>query len=671
MPANVDIVQLCLWATLVGVSQCLISCDFEDSLCDWSDLSNSTYHWTRHPGPTADFTSGPHNDHTFKDAAGHFLYTNGDRASRSAVARLRSNTITLTSNVNFTFWYNMNGNGIGNVSLIRENNDTSAGIVLWVRHGRQGFNWLESHISLNPGTFQLQFESTVSRPYGSDIALDDIKLLSETQVVRTRPPSTSTIETTQTSEGMSTTTGSKCNVHDPGLIMSGSCNFETNGTCGYTSSGGPLHWGLAQGKRGYINVIPGDHGTGTGHYMYLGTDKTGSSPGYTASLVSPALGKNTLACLQFAYIITSGLPITLNVYAETSGQRRLLASITTHTMTSWTLRENITLCADTSTKIVFEAANKSHSASVGLDDVNVTSGDCNDSYRHTAGHQSTMVTTLPLPTRTSRSSKSAGYRTFTPTKDQPAVTPSTSATLATTSKNGQIVVTPSTPATTSTNGQTAVSQSSWVTTATTSTKGQTSVMLTTLARPFSTSSQTENNPSMKNSLSPSAAPSSQSLETTGTTSGSDYLASPSTTGGSVTTGGTAATTISNIHTTSFQDNITTSSDATSTIIEPSTISSNSKGPSVQTSPSVTASTHLPRSTTPSSGRHEQSSQGGLSYDDKVVLIVVACGALLIAGVVITVWRLRVRRKLNVPDIPSTLDTSIELQANIYKHSTHM
>lgn len=90
------------------------------------------------------------------DAAGHFLYTNGDRASRSAVARLRSNTITLTSYVNFTFWYNMNGNGIGNVSLIRENNDTSAGIVLWIRHGRQGFNWLESHISLNPGTFQVR-----------------------------------------------------------------------------------------------------------------------------------------------------------------------------------------------------------------------------------------------------------------------------------------------------------------------------------------------------------------------------------------------------------------------------------------------------------------------------------------------------------------------------------
>ncbi|XP_046545744.1 MAM and LDL-receptor class A domain-containing protein 1-like [Haliotis rubra] len=642
---------------MTGAAQCLISCDFEDGLCGWSDLSNSSYDWTRHSGPTADFTSGPGNDHTFKDVAGHYVYTNGDRAARSSVAQLRSNTVTLTSSVNLTFWYHMNGNGIGNVSLIREDNDTDDGIVLWSRHGRQGLNWLESHVTLDPGTFQLQFESTVSHPYGSDIALDDIRLWSEPHVTRTRPPPTSTIETTLTSaQGTSTTTAWNCNVQSPaGVLMSGSCDFETNGTCGYTSSGGPLQWGLTQGRKGYLHVIPGDHGTGTGHYMYLATENISSRSGDMAKLTSPALELNTSACLQFAYIITSGDPITLTVYAETSGQQRLVASITTHGMTSWRVRENVTLCADTSTKIVFESTKKSYASFIGLDDINVISGDCNGSYSHTTSHQSTLVTSTPSSDSTSSSPTSTAHTNFTPTEG----------------------------------GQTVVPTSSSVSSSTASTKGQTSVSLTTPSSsplrqssstkltghsfPYTeeTSPETTHASAQQSERSSSPASYSVSVEVAGSVSDSSSLANPSTEGNSATT---EETVISDTHTTSCQDNSTTIPEAKSTITvlsAASETSNNNKGSSAQTSPSVTSRTRLPRTTTPFLKKHGQSSQGGLSYDNKVVVIVVACGALVIAAVSITVWRLRARRKLHLSDIPSTLDSNIELQAKVYIHNTHM
>ncbi|XP_067664631.1 uncharacterized protein [Haliotis asinina] len=659
---HVVLVLLGLWTTIVGGAQCLISCDFEDGLCGWSDLSNSSYDWTRHSGPTADFTSGPDNDHTFKDGTGHYVYTSGQRAARSSVAQLRSSTVILTSSVNLTFWYHMNGNGIGNVSLIREDNDTDDGIVLWSRHGRQGFNWLESHITLDPGTFQLQFESTVSHPYGSDMALDDIRLWSEPHVARTRSPPTSTTETTQMSTpGMSTTTVLNCNVQGPaGLLMSGSCDFETNGTCGYTSSRGPLQWGLTHGKKGYLYVIPGDHGTGTGNYMYLATDNISSRAEDMARLTSPALGLNTYVCLQFAYIITSGDPNTLTVYAETSGQRRPIASVTTHGMTSWRVRENITLCADASTKIVFEGTKKSHASFIGLDDINVTSGACefisgNSSSSHTTSHQSSIVTSTTSSASTWSSSTSIAHTTIAPTEG----------------------------------GQTLVPQSSSVSSSVASTRGQISVLLSPSSSPSSqapptqltghsfpyteeTSRETTQASSVQQSeMSSSPTKYSASLGANVSVSDSSSPATSSTEGNSATT---EETVMAEIRTTSCQDNVTTIPEVTSTVSELSTASensSNNKGSSAQTSPSITSRTPLPRTTTPFTKKREQSSQGGLSYDDKVVVIIVACGAFVIAVVIITVWRLHARRKLHLSDIPSTLDTNIELQAKVYTHNTHL
>ena len=115
---------------------------------------------------------------SISDVMGKYIFISGsDDKLKGSVAVIKSAPFSLLAASNITFWYNMNGVGIGELVLVRveENNSTE----LWKRVGRQGRGWIQGFVSLQPGTFMLYFSASARLPYGSDIALDDIQLTSE------------------------------------------------------------------------------------------------------------------------------------------------------------------------------------------------------------------------------------------------------------------------------------------------------------------------------------------------------------------------------------------------------------------------------------------------------------------------------------------------------------
>lgn len=52
----------------------MLPCNFEEGFCQWHQLIDDEFHWTRHKGPTASESTGPHADHTKGTVNGYYIY---------------------------------------------------------------------------------------------------------------------------------------------------------------------------------------------------------------------------------------------------------------------------------------------------------------------------------------------------------------------------------------------------------------------------------------------------------------------------------------------------------------------------------------------------------------------------------------------------------------------
>lgn len=88
--------------------------------------------------------------------AEYYLLLKGHEAhSGNWTARLYSPHISINSPRNLTFWYHMNGAGIGNLRLYKENADGS-NEVLFVKKGRQGVSWEQASVNLPVGFYKVK-----------------------------------------------------------------------------------------------------------------------------------------------------------------------------------------------------------------------------------------------------------------------------------------------------------------------------------------------------------------------------------------------------------------------------------------------------------------------------------------------------------------------------------
>ncbi|XP_041804903.1 zonadhesin [Chelmon rostratus] len=155
-------------------SVCQLHCNFEQDLCQWSQLLADVVDWTRHSGSTPTMMTGPSSDHTTGD--GHYLYIEASSMTYGDTAHLISSECSDLGLQCLQFWYHMYGSSdtMGlHVYLLQ---DRKADAVWW-RRNDQGNMWHLAQVDLTTtGTFQIIFEGRRGSNDHSDVAIDDVSL---------------------------------------------------------------------------------------------------------------------------------------------------------------------------------------------------------------------------------------------------------------------------------------------------------------------------------------------------------------------------------------------------------------------------------------------------------------------------------------------------------------
>jgi hypothetical protein len=126
-----------------------LECDFDHSLCGWSQSHNDTFDWTRNSGRTTTDGTGPEFDHTQGTNAGSYMHIDVSYKRPNSTAVLRSLYMYNADPTCFTFWYHMHGPHVNrlNVRLI---NGSGPSNVIWYRQGEQGLQWKQATIEIPP-----------------------------------------------------------------------------------------------------------------------------------------------------------------------------------------------------------------------------------------------------------------------------------------------------------------------------------------------------------------------------------------------------------------------------------------------------------------------------------------------------------------------------------------
>ncbi|KAI4809184.1 hypothetical protein KUCAC02_018091 [Chaenocephalus aceratus] len=153
---------------------CQLNCNYEQDLCQWTQLYTDVIDWTRHSGSTPTIMTGPSSDHT--TGGGHYLYIEANSASHGDTAGLISSKCSDSGPQCLQFWYHMYGSAdtMGlHVYLLQ---DILADAVWWKRN-YHGNMWHLAQVDLATyGAFQVIFEGRIGSNDQSDVAIDDVSL---------------------------------------------------------------------------------------------------------------------------------------------------------------------------------------------------------------------------------------------------------------------------------------------------------------------------------------------------------------------------------------------------------------------------------------------------------------------------------------------------------------
>ncbi|KAF7667524.1 hypothetical protein LDENG_00058550 [Lucifuga dentata] len=153
---------------------CHMHCDFEQDLCEWSQLLTDVFDWTWNSGSTPTMMTGPSSDHSTGE--GHYLYIEANSAIHGDTARLISSECSDSGPQCLQFWYHMYGSAdtMGLHVYLFQNRLADA--VFWKRND-QGNTWHLAQVDFTTtGAFQIIFEGRRGSNDQSDVAIDDISL---------------------------------------------------------------------------------------------------------------------------------------------------------------------------------------------------------------------------------------------------------------------------------------------------------------------------------------------------------------------------------------------------------------------------------------------------------------------------------------------------------------
>ncbi|RDD40325.1 MAM and LDL-receptor class A domain-containing protein 2 [Trichoplax sp. H2] len=292
-------------------------CNFENGICDWSQVSGSDdFNWDRTSGTTFTSYTGPSRDHTTGTVTGYYLYIDGFFESAGAKAQLKSKWFqpNTSGKCKIRLWYHMRGTGIGALNVYAVPNGGKL-IKIWSRSGQLGDVWLRMEAPVvSSRYFYFMIEAVRGSSDESDIAIDDISFTTDCKYASGTVPSvpTGTLPTIVPSQVPSCSSWSTPNC--------GSCNFD-QGQCGWrdTSIGGISGWIRDSAGNGQsFNGPLYDHtsNSGLGYYMY--TKAKGGSFLTDSKLTSPMMPAAYDTCtISFWYNKT--ISSTLGLYVVQNG----------------------------------------------------------------------------------------------------------------------------------------------------------------------------------------------------------------------------------------------------------------------------------------------------------------------------------------------------------------
>ncbi|XP_033751986.1 MAM and LDL-receptor class A domain-containing protein 1-like [Pecten maximus] len=288
-------------------------CDFETSICSWTQDKSDNFDWTRANDHTASYGTGPSRDHTRGTAAGYYMYIESSRPRKPGdKARLLSQAfkgvVTSTTGQSqactLRLYYHMFGRTIGALNVYTRTAVGGPMKIIWQKAGNVGDFFERVDIPIfetNP--FQVVIEGVTGQGYQGDIAVDDLSMTPGC-IPATTPLVTGTPGPVTTpgpcGNGSFSCPGRCINQNQVCDFISqcsdnsdeancGTCTFETN-QCGWSdASSGRYNWHRFQGVSPGTGGPRGDHTTnspnGTGGPR---GDHTTNSP--NGKYVSPGTG---------------------------------------------------------------------------------------------------------------------------------------------------------------------------------------------------------------------------------------------------------------------------------------------------------------------------------------------------------------------------------------------
>jgi len=167
-----------------GISTFPYTESFESGLGVWINASGDDIDWSRDSAGTPSNTTGPS---TGQEGA-FYLYTEASTnvnppGSPNKVALLNSPCLDLSSlsGVSLEFGYHMYGATMGTLEVMVSTDDGTTYTSIWSRNGDLGNTWNQASIDLTTyagSVVRLQFKGTTGSGWRSDMAIDNIKVLS-------------------------------------------------------------------------------------------------------------------------------------------------------------------------------------------------------------------------------------------------------------------------------------------------------------------------------------------------------------------------------------------------------------------------------------------------------------------------------------------------------------
>jgi PKD repeat protein len=177
---NFDLLSGCSTISDCELTSCSLGTDWFNHLNGQEDDID----WRVNFGSTPSTGTGPSYDHTTGTSLGNYIYLEASNGCTSHTALMSSPCIDLgTAQLPvLKFYYHMYGFSMGNLAVdVFSNGQWSQNV--WNLNGDQGDQWHMAEVNLTAYAGQvikLRFRGTTGPDYGSDLALDDIEILSLT-----------------------------------------------------------------------------------------------------------------------------------------------------------------------------------------------------------------------------------------------------------------------------------------------------------------------------------------------------------------------------------------------------------------------------------------------------------------------------------------------------------